>query len=56
MKDDNRFAIVGISQTIILLIVTIIASTNDTILAFLGVTALIDVMCYVAHRILNKKQ
>lgn len=47
MKDDNRFAIVGISQTIILLIVTIIASTNDTILAFLGVTVLIDVMCYV---------
>lgn len=56
MKDDNRFAIVGISQTIILLIVTIIASTNDTILAFLGVTVLIDAMCYVIHRILNKKQ
>ena len=34
MKDDNRFAIVSISQTIILLIVTAIASTNDTILTY----------------------
>ena len=55
MKDDNRFAIVGISQTIILLIVTSIASTSDNILTFLGVTVLIDAMCYVAHRLLNKK-
>lgn len=55
MKDDNRFAIVSISQTIILLIVTPIASTSDTILAFLGIILLIDAMCYVAYRLLNKK-
>lgn len=53
---DNTFIIVGVSQTITMLIITVIASTSDTILAFLGVTALIDVMCYVVHRILNKKQ
>lgn len=53
---DNTFIIVGVSQTITMLIITAIVSTCDTILAFLGVTALIDVMCYVIHRILNKKQ
>lgn len=52
---DNTFLIVGISQTITMLIITTIASTKDTILAFLGVTVLIDVICYVAHHILNKK-
>ncbi len=50
---DNTFIIVGVSQTITMLIITAIAS--DTILAFLGVILLIDAMCYVAHRILNKK-
>lgn len=53
---DNTFIIVGISQTITMLIITAIASTSDTILAFLGVTVLINVMCYVIHHILNKKQ
>lgn len=52
---DNTFLIVGISQTITMLIITTIASTSDTILAFLGITVLIDTMCYVAHRLLNKK-
>lgn len=53
---DNTFIIVGVSQTITMLIITAIASTSDTILAFLGVTVLIDAMCYVIHCILNKKQ
>lgn len=53
---DNTFIIVGVSQTITMLIITAIASTSDTILAFLGIILLIDAMCYVAHRILNKKQ
>lgn len=52
---DNTFLIVGISQTITMLIITATASTSDNILTFLGVTVLIDVMCYVAHHILNKK-
>lgn len=52
---DNTFIIIGVSQTITMLIITAIASTSDTILAFLGVTVLIDAMCYVAHHILNKK-
>lgn len=52
---DNTFVIVGVSQTITMLIITAIASTSDTILAFLGVILLIDAICYVAHRILNKK-
>lgn len=34
---DNTFVIVGVSQTITMLIITAITSTNDTILAFLGV-------------------
>lgn len=53
---DNTFIIVGVSQTITMLIITAIASTHDTILTFLGVTVLIDAICYIAHRILNKKQ
>lgn len=53
---DNTFIIVGVSQTITMLIIITIASTGDTILAFLGVTVFIDAMCYVIHRILNKKQ
>lgn len=52
---DNTFVIVGVLQTITMLIVTTIASTSDTILAFLGIILLIDAICYVAHRILNKK-
>ena len=52
---DNTFVIVDVSQTITMLIITAIASTSDTILAFLGVILLIDATCYVAHRILNKK-
>lgn len=52
---DNTFVIVDVSQTITMLIITTIASTSDTILAFLGVILLIDAICYVAHRILNKK-
>lgn len=58
MKDDNRFAIVGISQTIILLIVTAIASTNDTILTYFKFTVLIitiNSICYVILHIWNKK-
>lgn len=58
MKDDNRFAIVGISQTIILLIVTAIASTKDTILTYFKFTVLIIVInsiCYVILHIWNKK-
>lgn len=52
---DNTFVIVGISQTITMLIITTITSTSDTILAFLGIILLIDAMYYVAHRLLNKK-
>lgn len=52
---DNTFVIVGVSQMITMLIITAIASTSDTILAFLDVILLIDAICYVAHRILNKK-
>lgn len=52
---DNTFVIVGVSQTITMLIITAIASTSDTILAFFGIILLIDAMCYVAHHILNKK-
>ena len=52
---DNTFIIVGVSQTITMLIITATASTSDTILTFLGVIVLIDAMCYVAHHILNKK-
>lgn len=52
---DNTFIIVGMSQTITMLIITAIASTSDNILTFLGVTVLIDAICYIAHRILNKK-
>lgn len=52
---DNTFIIVGVSQTIMMLIIMATASTSDNILTFLGVTVLIDAMCYVAHHILNKK-
>lgn len=52
---NNTFIIVGVLQTITMLIVTTIASTSDTILTFFGIILLIDAMCYVAHRLLNKK-
>lgn len=53
---DNTFIIVGASQTIAMLIImAMVARTCATILAFLGVIILINVMCYIAHRILNKK-
>lgn len=53
---DNTFVIVGVSQTIAMLIImAIVARTVTTILAFLGVIVLINAMCYVAHRMLNKK-
>lgn len=52
---DNTFVIIGVSQTITMLIITAIASTSNTILAFLGIILLIDAMCYVTYRLLNKK-
>lgn len=52
---DNTFIIIGVSWTITMLIITAIASTSNTILAFIGVILLIDAMCYIAHRIVNKK-
>lgn len=53
---DNTFIIIGASQTITMLIImAIVARTVATILAFIGITLYINVMCYVAHCILNKK-
>lgn len=53
---DNTFIIIGATQTITMLIImAMIARTGATILALFGITLFINVMCYVAHCILNKK-
>ena len=53
---DNTFIIIGATQTITMLIImAMVARTGATILALIGITLFINVMCYVAHCILNKK-
>lgn len=41
--------------TAMLFVLASVAHTRATILAFLGAIILINVMCYIVHRILNKK-
>lgn len=53
---DNTFIIIGATQTITMLIImAMVARTCTTILALIGITLFINMMCYVAHCILNKK-
>lgn len=53
---DNTFIIIGATQTITMLIImAMVARTCTTILALIGITLFINVMCYVTHCILNKK-